>query len=287
MSSKPFIVPVGPQKALVSPRSASIDQSLNKEENSRTLQVALDEEETTELLQTIPSKYRVQINDVLLAGLAIAYSKWNDGQPLYLHMEGHGREGLFDEMDLSRTVGWFTSMYPVLLDLKGETKPKEVLQIVKERLDSIPNNGVGYGFLRYLSRDAETVKRLKSLPEPSISFNYLGQFHQMENVDSLFGFASESSGRNMSPDTKRAHALDVVAVVEAGQLHITCVYNERFNHRRDIEELAQEFLKALRSMHPLSSDKRILSSRRFQDADISQAALNKIYCPGLKNRKGK
>ena len=102
----------------------SIDQSLNTEENSRTLQVALDEEETTELLQTIPSKYRVQINDVLMAGLAIAYSKWNDGQPLYLHMEGHGREGLFDEMDLSRTVGWFTSMYPVLLDLKGETDTK-------------------------------------------------------------------------------------------------------------------------------------------------------------------
>ena len=90
----------------------------------------------------------------------------------------------------------------------------------------------------------------------------------------------------MSPDTKRAHALDVVAVVEAGQLHITCVYNERLNHRSDIEELAQEFLKALRSIIHYRPTKESYRAEDFQDADISQAALNKVLSR-LKNRKGK
>jgi amino acid adenylation domain-containing protein len=147
----------------------------NTEGKAKRATVALNEDATRSLLQTVPAVYNTQINDVLLTALARAWAKWTGSGTLYTNLEGHGRENLFDDVDISRTVGWFTSIFPVRLELNesGETwQPGEALKSVKEQLRRIPQRGVGYGILRYLSGD----KTLRSWPEPAMVFNYLGQF---------------------------------------------------------------------------------------------------------------
>ncbi|WP_176560098.1 non-ribosomal peptide synthase/polyketide synthase [Brevibacillus dissolubilis] len=262
------------------------DHSLNLEGHSDTWKVELDAEETNELLQTIPTRYRTQINDVLLTALSLAHAEWSGQPSVLVHLEGHGREELSESTDLSRTVGWFTSMYPVLLDHKGEASPVDALRVIKEQLQSIPNKGIGYGLLRYLSPDAEVTARLKSIPHAPISFNYLGQFNQMDDEKALFGFASESRGANISPDAKRPHLIDVVSAVEEGKLIVSWIYNTQLLDSSRIEKLAAGYMEALRSIIRFDAQKQTFSAADFEDSDLSQASLNKVLSK-LKKRKGK
>jgi NRPS condensation-like uncharacterized protein len=144
----------------------------NIEVSTRTISVSLDIEETRVLLQEVPKAYNTQINDVLLTALVQAFKEWTGQRYLLVDLEGHGREAIFEDVDLSRTVGWFTTIFPVLLNLGKVSEPGEVLKSIKEQLRRIPNNGIGYGLLRYLSKDTEIVKKLQAIPQaefPDIS----------------------------------------------------------------------------------------------------------------------
>ncbi|HEY7821143.1 MAG TPA: condensation domain-containing protein, partial [Vicinamibacteria bacterium] len=145
----------------------------NTAEAAETVTVRLNEEETRLLLQEVPWAYRTQINDVLLTALTQVVGRWTGSGAALLDLEGHGREELFEDVDLSRTVGWFTSLYPVRLELP-ECGPGEALKSVKEQLRRIPAKGSGYGLLRYQTEDQELARELARL-KPQLSFNYLGQ----------------------------------------------------------------------------------------------------------------
>ena len=119
--------------------------------SARTVRVSLSTAETRVLLQEIPTAYHTQINDVLLTALVQAFAWWTGGRSLLLDLEGHGRETIVEAVDLSRTVGWFTTHFPVLLDLERPSCPGEALKSVKEQLCRIPNRGIGYGLLRSLT----------------------------------------------------------------------------------------------------------------------------------------
>src|SRR5207253_6003988 len=113
--------------------------------------VALDAEETRALIQDVPRAYRTGINDVLLAALARAVTAWTGGTRVLVDLEGHGREELFPDVDVSRTAGWFTTVHPVLLDLSGADGEAGALKAVKEQLRAVPHRGIGYGALRWLA----------------------------------------------------------------------------------------------------------------------------------------
>ena len=115
------------------------------------LDVSLSATETRALLQDVPAVYHTQINDVLLSALAASVGNWVGERRILVDLEGHGREPLFDDVDLSRTVGWFTSLFPVLLELPSVKDPGEILKSVKEQLRHIPHHGIGYGLLRYMN----------------------------------------------------------------------------------------------------------------------------------------
>ncbi|WP_312877595.1 non-ribosomal peptide synthetase [Lentzea indica] len=133
--------------------------------SARSISVVLGPEETRALLQDVPGVYRTQINDVLLAALGRVVCRWTGHDRVLVDLEGHGREDVFDGIDLSRTVGWFTTMFPIALGTTDEWAT--TLKSTKEQLRAAPHHGLGFGALRYL---ADTV-----LPQlPSISFNYLG-----------------------------------------------------------------------------------------------------------------
>lgn len=214
---------------------------------ARTVSVALSVEETQALLQEIPAAYQTQINDVLLAALVLAYEQWTGKPSLLVDLEGHGREEIFEDMDLSRTVGWFTTIFPVLF-YRGETSDSvAVLKAVKEQLQRIPNRGIGYGVLRYLS-DEKVEQQLQTLPQAEIRFNYLGQSDQVFHKSSLFAPAPESSGVNRSLQGSRKYLLDINGIIAGGQLRLDWTYSETIHHRSTIESLAKNFVAALRQL---------------------------------------
>jgi aryl carrier-like protein len=123
----------------------------------RTVSVSLTPAETRSVLQDLPAKHRTQINEVMLAAIARSFTLWTGTPSLLIDLEGHGREQIIEGIDLARTVGWFTSIFPVLLDLGKASKPLEALRAVKEQLRAVPNRGIGYGLLRYLSGREDVV----------------------------------------------------------------------------------------------------------------------------------
>ena len=149
-------------------------EAVNTVASSRTVSMALSAAETQVLLHEVPQAYHTQMNDALLTALGCALASWMHTRTLLIGLEGHGREDLFDTVDVSRTVGWFTSFFPVVLDLEEAAEPAAQLMAVKEQLRQIPTRGMGYGMLRYLSQDQDFADQLCRLPEPEVSFKLLG-----------------------------------------------------------------------------------------------------------------
>ncbi|MEU3529940.1 condensation domain-containing protein, partial [Streptomyces sp. NPDC038707] len=173
------------------------DPSVDTMGTVETVRVEVPVSVTQGLLRGIPAAFRGGMNDGLLAALAMAVARWRGGdeKSLLVRLEGHGREeGVVPGADLSRTVGWFTSMFPVRLDLSGFDLGEVfagggavggVVKAVKEQLLSVPDKGLGYGLLRYLN--AETGGVLAGYPEPQVGFNYLGRFSVADMPEELRG----------------------------------------------------------------------------------------------------
>ncbi|WDD36594.1 amino acid adenylation domain-containing protein (plasmid) [Nostoc sp. UHCC 0926] len=245
-----------------------------------TISVALSEEETQSLLREIPAAYQTQINDILLTALVQAFEQWMGKRTakesrkhlLLVDLEGHGREEIFEDVDLSRTVGWFTTIFPVLLDIEENSSSTETLEMVKKQLRSIPNRGIGYGVLRYLSD--ETAKPLKlHLPKAEIRLNYLGQSDQVFSGSALFAPAQESSGESRSLRGNRSYLIDMIAIIAGGQLRLDCIYSKAVHHRVTIESLVESFTAALRE---LINHCKSLEPRKYTPSDFLQADPNPI-----------
>lgn len=246
--------------------------------------VSLDVQETRALLQEVPAAYHTEINDVLLTALVQAFAQWTGGQSLLVDLEGHGREAIANDIDLSRTVGWFTTIFPVLLSLEESLEPGEVLKSIKEQLRSIPNRGMGYGVLRYLSKNAE----LQTLPQAQVRFNYLGQFDQVLPESSLFKLVNQTPGVSRSLADNRRYLLDINGFVLGGQLQLEWTYSEEIHQQTTIEWLARGYLEALRSLitHCQSPDAGGYTASDFPQANLDQKDLEqflaKINGKGLK-----
>src|SRR5262245_31026960 len=158
--------------------------------SARAVTVWLTDEETNALLQKVPAAYRTRVDDVLLTALVRTLAG-PDGS-LRVDIEGHGREEIFDEDDLSRTVGWLTSLFPVRLAVEPSSDPGRALCAVKEQLRGVPR-GIGYGLLFHLRGDEAVTAQLRRVPQAAVSFNYLGQLDQTFPAASLFALAGESS----------------------------------------------------------------------------------------------
>jgi amino acid adenylation domain-containing protein/non-ribosomal peptide synthase protein (TIGR01720 family) len=220
--------------------------------SARTVCVSLSREDTQALLQEVPAAYQSKINDLLLTALALAFRQWTGENTLLVDLEGHGREALFNDVDVSRTIGWFTTRFPILLDLGSTQASDEVssttdlaLKSVKEQLRQIPNRGIGYGLLRYLSGNPEITKKLQVIPQPEVNFNYLGQFDRVLSESTLFRLAKESTGAERSLQGTRTHLIAIDAIALEGKLQLNWTYSENVHRRSTIENLAENFIVAL------------------------------------------
>jgi len=215
-----------------------------------SVSVRLGREETRALLQGIPGAYHTQINDVLLTALGEALARWTGHRSVLIDLEGHGREQIVEDADVSRTAGWFTALFPVRLDQPQTWSAGGALPSIKEQLRRVPNRGIGFGMLRYLAADRETRERLQALPQPEVSFNYLGQVDAAVSEGAPFALemAPEAVGPVASPEGQRRHLLDVVGFVAGGCLRVDWAFSSAIHERSTIERLAQGFLGVLREI---------------------------------------
>ena len=270
---------LGDERAGISPLPLDYVGGAATVTSSRAVSVSLSEQETRALLQEVPATYRTQINDALLAALARAFARWTGQTRLLVDLEGHGREEIIEGVDLSRTVGWFTAVFPMLLEVEIDANPIDALQSVQEQLRAVPNRGVGYGMLKYLGEDDGVAGKLRSLPQPEVSFNYLGQFDQMLTETAIFKPAQEPSGPCRSLRQSRTHLIGIDGMIVAGRLQFNWVYSPDAHRRLTIENLANQFIEELRLLtaHCQSADAASYSLSDFPDVDLSQEKLGKIF----------
>ncbi|MEU0878093.1 amino acid adenylation domain-containing protein [Lentzea sp. NPDC005914] len=236
--------------------------------SQRSVTVRMSEQDTARILREVPPVYRTQVNDVLLAALGCVLNGWTGSSRVLVALEGHGREELFDGIDLSRTVGWFTSMFPVALELP-EAGWGETLKAVKEQLRAVPRRGIGYGALRYLTG--------AGLPDvtPEVGFNHLGRFDDSQRGMDL----------DADPDAPRPHAIDVVSRIEGDQLKVTWFYSTDLHDEATITRLADEMLVALRDIarHCAKPDAGGRTPSDFPLARLDQAACDRIALPHVED----
>jgi non-ribosomal peptide synthase protein (TIGR01720 family) len=245
--------------------------------STATVTIALAVEETQALLQDVPGIYHTQINDVLLTAMAEALRKWTSATSLLVDLEGHGREEILDDIDLSRTVGWFTTITPVVLQVAPSFQPGTAMTSIKEQLRRIPNRGIGYGVLRYLGTDGPRTK-LETAREPEISFNYLGQIDPVAPRFGFFGAANDFAGSLYSPRGNRCHLIDCIGNVVERQLRLSFTYSVNFHRAETIQRLADDYREALRAIieHCQSAEAGGFSASDFLAARMSQDDFNNL-----------
>ncbi len=239
------------------------------------IEIRLDAEQTRQLLQDAPAAYRTQVNDLLLTALARVISRWSGQHGALIQLEGHGREDLFDAVDLSRTVGWFTSLFPVRLQADGELST--AIKSVKEQLRAVPHKGIGYGLLRYLGTP-DTSAALAGLTAPRITFNYLGQFDRQFDEAALFVPATQGSGQAQDPDAPLANWLTVEGQVYGGELAMQWGFSSQMYKPATVQALADAYQHELCALieHCCTRAKPQATPSDFPLARIDQAGLDAL-----------
>ncbi|MES2316843.1 MAG: amino acid adenylation domain-containing protein [Pseudomonadota bacterium] len=229
------------------PVSSLPQQSINAPQSStRSVRFALLAEETAALLKNCSQRYRTQINELLLAGVYLGMRAWSGAEGMRLTLEGHGREDLFDALDTSQTVGWFTTTYPVALACTG-ADTGAVIRQVKEQLRAVPQRGFGYGVLRHLAADNGLAAAELASPA-QLMFNYLGQFDQSVGGDNALRAATEATGDAIDPRRLRHCPLGLNGKVAGGVLDFTLDYSALQFERAQIERLAALMAQGLRAV---------------------------------------
>ncbi|MDZ5604326.1 amino acid adenylation domain-containing protein [Pseudomonas sp. RP23018S] len=241
------------------------------------VRIGLQAADTRRLLQQAGSAYRTQINDLLLTALARVVSRWTAQPKVLIQLEGHGRDSLFDNLDLTRTVGWFTSLYPLAL-VPGDDLGSAI-QAVKEQLRAVPHKGLGHGVLRYLGSPAERAV-LAALPTPRITFNYLGQFDGSFDGDdgALFSPSGEGSGDEQSLDAPLDNWLSINGQVFDSQLSLTFTFSHEMFETATIERLANAFQAELLAVieHCCAHGPRGFTPSDFPLAGLAQTHLAQL-----------
>lgn len=208
--------------------------------------VSLSEENTSQLLQDAHQAYGTEVNDLLISALAVSLSNWSKNREIVIGLEGHGREELFNDIDITDTVGWFTSLYPVAL--KNFDKDLEATIVeTKENLRAIPNKGIGFGVLRYMSKN-ENVRKALSVDTEQVIFNYLGQIDNDTTEDGVFSFSSEHKGEEIGSANRCASKITINSIIVNGVLTLSWSYDANRYEAETIAGIATDYKNTLETI---------------------------------------
>ena len=260
------------------------EHSLTPDNRLGTEVLLLDKDTTQTLLQQAPAAYRTEVNDLLLTALCLAFCQWQGKNRISLTLEGHGREPLFPELDMSRTVGWFTSTFPVHLTLPANKQPAAAIKAIKEQLRAIPDKGLPFGLLRYLHDDKALQTQLSQQDHLPIVFNYLGQFDASLNTR-WFTMAKEAHGNEINPENRDNTLLTLNGAIQNGQLGFSIAYPKSAFRQESIARLAQAFKDSLETLikHCQQQSQRQATPSDFPLAQLSQEELDALNTHDLDN----
>jgi len=217
----------------------------NYVKDTEVLSFHLDEEVTGDLLMRVNDSFGTEINDILLAAFGLAIKMAIGHNKLLISLEGHGRENIFENIDISRTVGWFTIKYPIIFDLSSTHDLSRYIKEVKETLRRVPNKGIGYWVLKHLT--SEKHKRdidVQFKSNPQVNFNYLGQF-DTDLKQKSFGIANESRGNSIGLERNRGCELEVSGMIANKRLVISIIYSHKQFKRETIKSLLNDYKASL------------------------------------------
>ncbi|GAA3736758.1 non-ribosomal peptide synthase/polyketide synthase [Streptomyces tremellae] len=246
---------------------------------SATVTTTLDAETTGALLRRVPEVYRTQVADVLLSALGRTLARWCGRDTVLIGVEGHGREDLFTDVDLSRTVGWFTAEYPLALRVDPGAPWRATLRSVKEQLRAVPHRGLSHGALRHLLPGSPLV----GSPAPRVGFNYHGQWDAGGGSgEGLLRGALAPTGRDTDPETPRPYTLDITGVVQHGRLELGWTYPARVHDEATVRALAEDMAAALREIaaHCAEPGAGGRTPSDFPLAGLGQESLDRLVGDG-------
>ena len=234
------------------------------------------------LLHEAVSTHHTRVDELLLAALVHTCARWLGVGRLVVDLESHGREeALLEQINLARTIGWFTSLYPVCFTLDPKQGYTDVLKHVKHQQRQIHHHGLDYGVLRYLRQDAQLATELKAVPQADISFNYLGQFNQEVSETALFTLTQEPTGAPRSPRNGRSHFIEINALVADGKLHMLWNYSSNFFERTTVMKLSEQCNTTLRDFLRQSDTS---SSQAYVPSDFPMANINQETLDQIMNK---
>jgi FkbH-like protein/non-ribosomal peptide synthase protein (TIGR01720 family) len=227
----------------VAPLRKDSQADRNRMKDSRTLTLSLSETETELLIRQVNRAYNTDVNEILLVALSRALQKWTGGDRFLINLESHGREEIGDGVDVTRTVGWFTCQYPVLLDLSKSGDPGYQIKSIKESLRRIPNKGIGYGVLKYLAA-ADPARPFPGNLNPEINFNYLGRFDRDLNTE-VFALSPYPAGETVAPENERQFTLDINSLIRSEQLTLSFNFNMHQYQESTVKKLLVYYRESL------------------------------------------
>ncbi|WP_039074103.1 non-ribosomal peptide synthetase [Bacillus sp. MSP13] len=240
--------------------------------NSNTAAFSLSGDCTEKLLFETQKAYGTDANELLLTALGLTLSEWTGHDQIVISTEGHGREGHVPHMDISRTIGWFTSIYPILLDMSipelFEDQLAYRIKTTKDMLRRVPNKGTGYGLLTHIGE-----LRHK---DPEVSFNYLGQFSEEKEAET-FQLSYYQPRYEIAGEREREYELDINALITDGRLHVRAVYTQVFSkHAIEcfMDRLNRHLIEIIEHCSQKKTREKTLSD--FSNKELTLSALSSI-----------
>jgi len=254
---------------------ADLPDGAGGEPSVGTIATTLGIDETRALLESASAAYHAGVDEVLLTALVQVIAEWTGNGTTLIEVEACARDVNLEDADLSRTVGWFVNIFPARLNSGHASNPGDALISIKEQLRRIPNQGKGYGVLRYLSANPELRDAMREIPSPEIAFKYSGRFDagRFRVLRWQRRTAATRTGRDL-----RASLVEVDGSIVNGCLELTWSYGENVYRRSTIERLAVGFAEALRSLmaHCNTPEAGGITPSDFSNARLSQSDLDKL-----------
>ncbi|MBS4099365.1 MAG: amino acid adenylation domain-containing protein [Sulfuricella sp.] len=263
------------ENADIPPFPVENESPLNRHCDLVSATTLLATEETTALLGAVNQAYGTSTEEILLVALARALQRWKGVARSLIALEGHGREAVLQGLDVTRTVGWFTSLYPVVLELP-DLGIGEQVKTLKEALRNVPDKGFGYGILKYL-----TPPGLKNgvafAAQPRIRFNYLGQFGNSSETGA-FAVTTDATGEGVNPETPRSVDIDISAMVLEKELELSVSCSR---HRYG-EDSLKAFLRLMEEeILAVSAHCRNQKTTELTPADLTSSDISLDELEGL------
>ena len=247
--------------------------------------MTLETTQTTRLIKEAPKTYNTEINDILLCALSMALSSWGKTDKVTIGLEGHGREDIANDADTSRTVGWFTNLYPVLIEMNLDDEAGSTIKSVKKQLRSIPDKGLGFGVLKYINKE----NSLSPKAQFNIVFNYLGQLDSVVQKGKRLKGARESAGQSISNEHLLSEHLTVTGSVKGGRLTMTFRYNTAKYTKESIAELIKNYQSNLELLidHCILQQDLGLVAAHPEKAPDTGTSFSKYNAPAIRAANNK